>query len=76
LYTESEGYTKEDAGAEEVVEPEDSQPKSRLKQTPAEQPLSTDAAADGIRKSMAPKMQVRDSHVETMAKEPVKVKKS
>lgn len=75
LYTESEGYTKEDAGAEEVVEPEDSQPKSRLKQIPAEQPLSTDAAADGIRKSMAPKMQVRDSHVETMAKEPVKVKK-
>jgi len=73
LYTESEGYTKEDTGAEEVVEPEDSQPKSRLKQTPAEQSLSADTAADGIRKSMAPKMQVRDSHVET--KEPVKVKK-
>jgi len=76
LYTESEGYTREDAGAEEAVEPEDNQPKLRPKQLPVEQPLSADAAGDGIRKSMVAKVPVRESHVETMAKEPVKVKKA
>ncbi|MGZ4970256.1 MAG: SPOR domain-containing protein [Methylobacter sp.] len=76
LYTESEGYTREDAGAEEAVEPDDSQPKLRPKQPPVEQPLAADAAADTIRKSMVAKVPVRESHVETMAKEPVKIKKA
>ena len=74
LYAESEGYAREDASAEEVVEPEDSQPKPRLKQAPAEQPLSADTA-DGIRKSIAPKAQAKEPRMEAMAKEPAKVKK-
>ncbi|MDP1665709.1 MAG: SPOR domain-containing protein [Methylobacter sp.] len=76
LYTESEGYTREDAGAEEVIEPEDKQPKSRLKQVPAEQPLPAANATDGIRKSIAPKVQAKEPRVEVIAKEPVKVKKA
>jgi len=75
LYAESEGYTREDAGAEETTEPESNQPKSRVKQLPAEQPLSADVA-DGIRKSVAPKAQVRESRIEAVAKEPAKVKKA
>jgi len=78
LYAESEGYTRENANAEEAVEPDDNQPKPKpkLKQAPVDQSLSADAAADGIRKSMVPKAPVREPHVETMAKEPVKVKKA
>jgi len=72
LYAESEGYTKEDAGAEEVVEPVDKQPQPRSKQAPAEQsfdsaqgkPLSTDAARA---------KQARD---EAIAKEAAKIKKA
>ncbi|MGZ5026343.1 MAG: SPOR domain-containing protein [Methylobacter sp.] len=75
LYAESEGYAREDAGVEEVVEAEDTQPKPRPKQLPIEQPLSAAVAPDSIRKSMAPKTQVRDSYAEPMVKEPVKVKK-
>ncbi|MGZ4954675.1 MAG: SPOR domain-containing protein, partial [Methylobacter sp.] len=75
LYAESEGYTREDASTEEAVEPDDNQPKPRLKQAPVDQSLSADAAADGIRKSMAPKAPGREPHLEAMAKEPVKVKK-
>ncbi len=85
LYAESEGYTKEDSSAEEVVEqpvdePENNRPKQRLKQTPVEK--SFDAAQDdaplsaGVVKGIAPKAQVRDTHVGAVAKEPsVKVKK-
>jgi len=76
LYTESEGYTREDSSAEEVIEPEDKQPKSRLKQAPAERPLSAADAADGIRKNIAPKVQAKEPRVEVIAKEPVKVKKA
>jgi DedD protein len=75
LYTESEGYTREDAGAEEVVEAEDTQPKARLKQVPVEQSLSAGAAADSISKSMAPKIQARESYAEPVVKEQAKVKK-
>ncbi len=83
LYAESEGYGKEDAGAEEAVEPVDTQPKPRSKQAPAEQssdsaqgkpfestqarPLSTNAA-DAARAKQA-----RD---EAIAKEAAKVKKA
>jgi DedD protein len=71
LYAESEGYTREDAGAEETTEPESNQPKSRIKQLPAEQPSSA-GATDGIRKSVAPKA----PRIEAVAKEPAKVKKA
>ncbi|MGZ5043738.1 MAG: SPOR domain-containing protein [Methylobacter sp.] len=74
LYAESDGYTRENAGAEESVESEDNQSKSRIKQLPAEQPLSADAA-DGIRKSVTPKAQVKEPRMEAMVKEPAKVKK-
>ncbi|HEY8034276.1 MAG TPA: SPOR domain-containing protein [Methylobacter sp.] len=79
LYAESEGYTREDANTEEVVEqpiaePEEGQPKPRLKQAPTEQSLSSETA-DGVRKSIASKTPVRDTRVEAMAQEPVKVKK-
>jgi DedD protein len=72
LYAESEGYNREDAGAEEPVGPEDSQPKPRTKQVPAEQPLSA-GAVDGVRKSMAPKAPVREPSIEAV---PAKVKKA
>jgi len=74
LYAESEGYTHEDVSAEEAVEPEDIQPKARMKQVPAEQPLAPGVAeiADGSHKALVPKVQ---SRVEAMAKEPVKVKR-
>ncbi|MGZ5054342.1 MAG: SPOR domain-containing protein [Methylobacter sp.] len=72
LYAESEGYNREDAGAEEPVDPEDSQPKPRTKQVSAEQPLSA-GAVDGVRKSMAPKAPVREPSIEAV---PAKVKKA
>jgi DedD protein len=71
LYAESEGYNREDAGAEEPIAPEDSQPKPRIKQVPAEQPLSA-GAVDGVRKNMAPKAPVREPSIEAV---PAKVKK-
>jgi len=71
LYAESEGYTKEDTGAEEAVELEDIQPKTRMKQVPAEQSLPAEIA-DGAHKTLIPKAQ---PSVEAMAKEPVKVKR-
>jgi DedD protein len=74
LYAESEGYTREDAGDEETVRPADNQPKPRAKQVPVEQPVSADAV-DGIRKSVTPKAQVKEPRIETVAKEPAKVKK-
>jgi len=74
LYTESEGYNREDAGVEEGIEPEDTQPKSQIKQTSAEQPL-TAAVVDGARKSTTPKAQVREHGLEAAAREPEKVKK-
>jgi len=76
LYAESEGYGKEDTGAEEAVEPVDKQPKLHSKQAPAEQsfdsaqgkPLSTNAAD-----SARAKAQAKD---ESIAKEAAKVKKA
>lgn len=76
LYAESEGYAKEDAGTEEVVEPIDKQPKPRSKQVPAEhpfesvqaKPLSTDAVDGGYAKTQA-----KD---EAIAKDAAKVKKA
>jgi len=69
LYAESEGY----ANAEEAVdqpaeEPEDNLSKPRSKQAPAE-------AVDGVHKTIAPKTQIKDTGVESIAKEPVRVKK-
>jgi DedD protein len=74
LYAESEGYTREGTNTEEVVEQpiaevEESQPKPRMKQAPAGQPLSTET--DGVRT----KTQVKSTRVEPIAQEPVKVKK-
>ncbi len=75
LYTESEGYTKEDGSAEEVVELEEVRPKPRSKQAPSEQSLSADVA-DVVRKNIVPKVQAREPNVEVITKEPpVKVKK-
>ncbi len=70
LYAESEGYAKENAGAEEIVEPEvKKQPKPSPKPTPAAQPSSAKA------ESIPPKAQVKDSRAEVIAKEPAKIKK-
>jgi DedD protein len=88
LYSESEGYTREDGGSaaeavdQPVDEPEDSRPKSRSKQAIVEhsidsaqgRPLSAEVI-DDVHKSVIPKAHVRDNHAETAAKEPVKVKK-
>ena len=80
LYTESEGFAREDAGAtaEEVVEqpgdePEDKRPKPYSK-PPLDSAQGKSVSAESV-KSMVPKAPVRDSHLETVAKEPVKVKK-
>jgi len=73
LYAESEGYNREDAGAEEPVAAEDRQPKPRTKQLPpAEQPLAA-GAVDGGRKNIVPKAPVREPSIEAM---PAKVKKA
>jgi DedD protein len=70
LYAESEGYAKEDAGAEEVIEPEvKKQPKSSPKPTPAAQPSSAKP------ENITPKVQVKDSHVDAIPKESAKIKK-
>ncbi|MFZ2405145.1 MAG: hypothetical protein WAW41_08415, partial [Methylobacter sp.] len=74
LYAESEGYTREDAGEEAVEQPVEEQPKPRPKQAAADKPLA-EAAEEGVRKSIAPKTQVKDTHVETVTKESVKDKK-
>jgi DedD protein len=73
LYTESEGFAREDAGAEEVVEQpvdeaEDKRPKSYSKPP-------FDSAQGKSVSAGAAKAQAKDTRVETVAKEPVKVKK-
>jgi len=75
LYTESEGYNREDAGVEEGIEPENTQPKSQIKQTSAEQRL-TAAVVDGTRKSITPKAPIREHGLVAAAKEPEKIQKA
>jgi DedD protein len=71
LYAESEGYTHEDANAEEAVEqPADNLAKPHPKQMAAERALSDEGAA--TRKSIAPKIQAKVLH----ADESLKVKKA
>ncbi len=74
LYAESEGYAREDAGAEEAVEqpvdePEDNRPKSKPKQPPVA-PLSPEV------KAIPPKPQVKDVRVDASADEAAKIKKA
>lgn len=70
LYAESEGYTREDANTEEVVE----QPVAEPEQVQPKPSLSS-KTADGSRKSIASKVQVKDARVEAMVEEPIKVRK-
>ncbi len=75
LYTESEGYTRDDGSEEDVVEQplngaEDIRPKSRSKQAPAEQRL----VAETVKSVASKAAQGRDTHVET-ANESAKAKK-
>ena len=70
LYAESDGYAKGNAGAEEVVEPEvKKQQKPSPKPIPAAQPSSAKA------ENITPKVQVKDSRPDVIAKEPAKIKK-
>jgi len=63
LYAESEGYTS-------AEQPVDKTEDNRSKSVPAVQPLSTEA------KSLPPKVQVKDTRVDSIAKESAKIKKS
>jgi DedD protein len=84
LYAESEGYIQGDSGQQEVAELPDDAPVNRPKPRPKaheqssgfaqSKPLSADAL-EGVHKSASSKAQVKETRVETLVQEPVKVKK-
>jgi DedD protein len=75
LYAESEGYGKEDAGAEETVEPVDTQPKPHSKQAPADRSVDS-TQARSLSTNATDAAHAKQARDEAIAKEAAKVKKA